>query len=165
MADTYDKDNHSDAIKQNAASGLTMHQQLRMSLNDIHDEIKSVQDDIAQLKSATQGPSRFRSPGGGSTDGQPLESAIADALRARGVPKAAAEATARAAAEKIREAVRDNDSEISDGELANAIRSIPIEGTEGLGAFADAVAEAVSNAAFEPGRDLPRDTSKLDEAR
>lgn len=165
MADTYDKKNHSNAIEQNAASSVEMHQQLRKSLNEIWDELKSVHDDVDQLKSASSGPTRSGGLGGPGSDGHPLEAAIADGLQARGVPRASAEATARAAGEKIREMAADNDSAVSDGELANAVRSVPVEGTEDLGPYAEAVADAVSNAAFEPGRDLPHDRSKLDEAR
>lgn len=166
MADEkYDGNEHTRAIDDSTANEAMLHKQIKNSLNDIWDEIKSVHADVESLKNRRPSRSRTLGGSGAGDDDSPLEYALEDGLRARGVPKAAAEATARATADKIRDSVRDNDGEVTEAELANAVRSVPVEGTEELGAFADAVAESVASAAFEPGRDLPHDTSRLDEAR
>ena len=54
MADRHDDQQQSKAIDESVESNRSLHQQIRYSLNDLWDELKSVHEDLTQVRDQLQ---------------------------------------------------------------------------------------------------------------
>jgi len=155
-----------------AASERARHDHLiEQRLNDIVEGIEGIKGRLeSRVASQPGGPGGGDGPDAAFLPPPPpapgsLEEALADGLeRIAKVARARANASARAAAGKIREFMRDNGSGASEQDVTEAVRAISPEGIGSPADYADAVHRAAANAVLEPGRNLPHDMRALDEA-
>ncbi len=170
----YDSSKHEEAIRErhrreqasadhiigSAQASADNETQIRYRLDEIMDELEGINDELHTVKETMNRPADAGpAPRPGS-----LEHALTHGLaRAAKLPRLDAEPSAREAAEKIREFLRDNDSRTSEAEVTDAVRKASEDG-EDAKSYADAVHRKVAEAALEPGRNLPHDMSALDEA-
>ncbi len=163
----YDSQKHEESIRERqrqelasaeafagaAEASAENEEQVRRRLDEIASGLAGLREELGSSRSDRLPP--------GS-----LEAALGDGLhKLAGVRRSRARAHARAAADRLREHLRDNDAHTGEGELTDAVRGIDGKGIGSAASYASAVHRVAAEAGLEPGRNLPHDTRSLDEAR
>ena len=169
MADRYDHSSHRTSIRDRKEAlnlgvdlGAEESEQVRRRLNDIADGVSNINAELADFRDRlpleTSRPSveppRTR-----------LGRALADGLRDAGVPRSDANDAASKAADHIGAFVDDNDSDMTDRDLAKVVRTIDGSDEGSSEDYADEVYDRVRAAVLDPGRGLPHHMRNLERAR
>ncbi|MEM7151497.1 MAG: RebB family R body protein [Myxococcota bacterium] len=170
MADSYDHAAHQHSIQERKDAlsigvdlGAEESEQVRRRLNEIALGVSEINSELQEVRDRLP-RDRLRAPT--SRPRTDLGQALAEGLRRdAGVPESDANSAGRNAADRIKDFARDNDSDMTDRELANVVRGIDPDGINNSDDYGDAVYNAVKDAVLEPGRDLPHHMRNLEEAR